>query len=193
MYQSMYALCKQTTFPTFYLSDFNLYNFLTRNAFYDRPQPWVFANAANIAKKGLNYGIFTCVFTKNSLFPTLQLQTMRNQYYVGGTPFLPDSFSVFCMVGYNFNAIPYCFFDNVLLNIRDGCNQLLVTRNGFDITNYDGYSFSMNDSGDRVFEFTRNDDNYFTSLTVCTIKFHPYQVNLTMSVMNQNLQLSSPA
>lgn len=186
MFQIIYSLSKMTLSPDFFESKFTIEEYINFNSFSDKPPPWCSASSFNKEKRGISYGMYANVFTKNILF-----QNLDNLYYknfVSGSPHTFNSFSLFSITGIvpfrncNFSITinnPTYIYQNgtmvLVKNVMDTCklNNNFLSENGNSILNQYIYEY--------------NKDGYFTLL-----KFVPLKriVDEKMSILKKEYYLA---
>lgn len=196
MYQIMYSCAVMTTFAGFFSTPFSLQVYLDSNTFQSIPPPWLYASGFSQEKKGPFYGLFTTVFTKNSLFSSQKAMQAYEAYYVSGSPSLPDSVSIFGRGGYTgFYPSVFWYDQNTAWYISNACGVLTVARNSQDTTvaavANNTYQWMQNENAQVQFIFQCNADNFFLYLDVARDRCSRYVVNLVMSTPTVSLTLPS--
>ncbi len=162
-----------------------LNNFLRINPFQSGFYPAFIASQSNlnIDINGSEFGLYMGVFTKNSIIQNDNI--IFNKYNQGGTLSLPDSNSVFKIVGIvSFFNVNIFYGDEDYYKIYDGCGNLIITRFTSNITNYPLEKNTLINIGQRCnnkFYCKYSQNKYFSYLESVSDVFNNNSVvNLTM-------------
>jgi len=191
MYQIIYSLAKITLLPHFFENAFSMTEYLQFNSFVNIPPPWVTADSLNLSIRGLSYGFYALLFTKNIFFQNvMDLYLQKN---LGGNPTTKDSVSMFANVGiipwttnqffmaYN---IPYFIYDNTKNP------PVIIVRNSTDTTlmekNLDVFLSVNNNYHDNFFYYSYEETNRFFKVLTYIPK-QKRKVTQSMCICNQSI------
>jgi hypothetical protein len=162
-----------------------LENLISINPFQSGVFPAFIATQSNLTLKlkGIDFGQYTTIFTKNSLVQNDNL--LFEKYNKGGILSSPNSNSIFKNLGivpfFNVNIF---YGDEDYYKIFDECGNLIVTRFSSNITNYpdkNNVFFNIGQHCNNRFYCKYTQDNYFSYLEAVNDAFNNKSiVNLTM-------------
>ena len=163
----------------------NKNNFISINPYSDIPPAWMLNTIINSNLNSVPYGNYTLIFTKNVIIN--KDNDLFLKYYQGGQLSLPNSNSIFKIIGITPNNNSLINYDNAdFYKIYDKYNKKIVVRYSSDITNFppeiQNLFFNIGINHKSTFIYKYNNDGYFIEL----LPIYPCNteipvVNLTMS------------
>ena len=159
-------------------------NYINSNPFINMPPAWIASQSTlDPTINGIAYGLFMCVFTKNSIVNNDE--QIFNKFNIGGTNILPDSKSVFKTLGIVPYFQPKTFYgDENYYKFYDNLGKLVLTRFGSNITidpENNSIKFNTAQVQENKFIIRFNSEGYFSYLEKIYNVFNNKSiVNLTM-------------
>jgi hypothetical protein len=157
-------------------------NYVTINPYKSSPPAWLLNTALSPIINSSLYGKFQYTFTKDVIIKNNKNLFLK--YYNGGQQQLPDSYSIFKIIGITPNNPSLIEYDELeYYKIYNNVDKLLCVRNNCNVTNFpsdDNMNIGTTFDIKFIYEYTEN--GYFSTLNrlySCTMKVP--KVNLTMS------------
>ena len=164
-------------------------NYVTINPYKNTSPAWLINTALNPFTGGSPYGKYEYTFTKDVIIGNNN--SLFLQYYDGGQQQLPDSYSIFKIVGITPNNPSLIEYDEAIYyEIYDSNNKLVCVKFNSGITNFPiGKNLNVGKTIKTKFIYKYNDEGYFIKLE----RLYPYnevipQVNSTMSKVPMKLK-----
>ena len=164
-------------------------NYITVNPYKENPPAWLLNTSILPTINSAPYGKYQYTFTKDVIIGNNK--SLFLQYYDGGQQQLPDSYSIFKIVGITPNNPSLIEYDEAIYyEIYDSNNKLVCVKFNSDITNFPiGKNLNVGKTVKTKFIYKYNDEGYFIKLE----RLYPYngvipQVNSTMSKVPMKLK-----
>jgi len=137
-------------------------NYVSINPYKNTPPAWLINTALDPSTGGSSYGKYEYIFTKNVIIGNDKNLFLK--YYDGGQQLLPDSYSIFKIVGITPNNPSLIEYDDAdYYEIYDSNDNLVCVRYNSNITNFiDNLNIGTTIATRFIYKY--NEDGYFTIL-----------------------------
>jgi len=162
-------------------------NYITVNPYKENPPAWLLNTSILPTINSAPYGKYQYTFTKNSIVGNDIDLFLK--YYGGGQQQLPDSYSIFKIVGITPNNASLIEYDEAEYYKICKNNKLVAVKFNSDIINYpDSKNINIGKTEKTKFIYKYNNEGYFIKLVrLFGCKEKVPKVNLTMSKKINNI------
>jgi hypothetical protein len=139
-------------------------NYVSINPYKNTPPAWSVNNVLDPSTGGSPYGKYEYIFTKDVILGNNE--SLFLQYYDGGQQQLPDSYSIFKIVGITPNNPSLIEYDDAdYYEIYDSTNNLVCVKFNSNLTDFPiGKNMNIGKTVKTRFIYKFNDEGYFTKL-----------------------------